>query len=184
MSEPVETEVKFRADDLSALRDRLIARGAAVTEPRHLERNTLFDDAERSLTRRGMLLRLRSALDTVITFKAPAPPESQDAQHKRRIEIETSVGDYAAAFAILTALGYTPTWRYEKYRESFRLNDVTVTLDHTPIGDFVEIEGQPDSIRPMAEQLGFSWPARSLKTYREWFAEVAGTDQGNMTFEV
>ena len=114
MSQPIETEVKFRCDDLPALRERLAALGAAVTQPRHLERNTLFDDSNQSLTRRGMLLRLRSALDTVITLKAPAPHGAGDAQHKTRVEIETEVGDYDAAFSILSALGYTPVWRYEK----------------------------------------------------------------------
>ena len=183
MSQAIETEVKFRCDDLPALRERLAAMGAAVTQPRHLERNTLFDDAQRSLTRRGMLLRLRSALDTVITLKAPAPHGAGDAQHKTRVEIETEVGDYDAAFAILSALGYTPVWRYEKYRESFRLEDVSVTLDHTPIGDFVEIEGPAPAIRPAAGRLGFDWTERSLKTYRELFAEAGGAQQGNMTFD-
>lgn len=180
MSGGVETEVKFRANDLGALRDRAIALGAALSEPRHLERNTLFDDAARSLTARGMLLRLRSALNAVITLKAPAPP---DAEHKSRIEREIVVSDYNAAFAILTALGFAPWWRYEKYRESFRLENVTLSLDHTPIGDFVEIEGPPDAIRPMAERMGFVWAERSLKTYRELFAEARGTDQGDMTYE-
>ena len=183
MSQPVETEVKFCVVDLPALRDQLLAQGAMISEPRHLERNTLFDDAARSLTARGLLLRLRRAIHTVITFKAPAPPDAQSAQHKRRIEIETSVGDYDAAFAIFSALGYTPIWRYEKYRESFRLNDVHVTLDHTPIGDFVEIEGSPGAIRPVAERLGFDWSERNLKTYRELYVEMKGTDQGNMIFE-
>jgi len=106
-----------------------------------------------------------------------------DAQHKTRVEIETEVGDYDAAFSILTALGYTPVWRYEKYRESFRLEDVSVTLDHTPIGDFVEIEGPAPAIRPAAGRLGFDWTERSLKTYRELFAEASGAQQGNMTFD-
>jgi adenylate cyclase class 2 len=179
---PVETEVKFRTADLSALRARLIARGARVTQMRHLERNTLFDDASHSLADRGLLLRLRSAIDACITFKAPAPPDAQSTQHKARIEIETVVGDYDAAFAILTALGYAPAWRYEKYRESFGLNDVIVSLDHTPIGDFVEIEGPPDSIRPAAEQLGFDWAARNTQTYRELFAEAGLTDRTDMVF--
>lgn len=181
MSQPTETEVKFRAEDLMAVRDKLMASGAVVTEPRHLERNTLFDDADHSLAARGMLLRLRDALGAVVTLKAPAPADD-DGQHKTRVEIETSVGDYNATFAILTALGYAPSWRYEKYRESFRLDAVTVSLDHTPIGDFVEIEGPPASIRPQADRLGFEWPARNLKTYRELFAEAGGTDQGDMIF--
>lgn len=178
----IETEVKFRAANLVALRADLIARGAVVTQSRHLERNTLFDDAEHSLTARGMLLRLRDALDTQLTLKAPAPPDAQNGQHKARTEIETTVSDYEAAFAILTRLGYTPWWRYEKYRESFRIDEVTIALDHTPIGDFVEIEGPPDAIRPVAERLGFEWSARNLQTYRELFAEARLVDRSDMVF--
>ena len=178
----IETEVKFRVADLAALRANLIAHGAIITQQRHLERNTLFDDAGRSLQRRGMLLRLRDALDTILTLKAPAPPQAQSTQHKARIEVETTVGDYDAAFAILTALGYAPSWRYEKYRESFRLDGATIALDHTPIGDFVEIEGAPDSIRPLAERLGFDWQDRNLQTYRELFLEAGPADRTDMVF--
>ena len=178
----IETEVKFRATDLAALRANLIAQGAVVTQSRHLERNTLFDDAEHSLRQRGMLLRLRDALDTILTLKAPAPPGVQSTQHKSRIEREIIVSDYDAAFAILTALGYAPWWRYEKYRESFRLDDVIVALDHTPIGDFVEIEGPPDAIRPVAERLGFDWTARNLQTYRELCNAAGLTDRTDMVF--
>jgi adenylate cyclase class 2 len=129
-----------------------------------------------------MLLRLRDALDTHLTLKAPAPSGAQSDQHKARVEIEITVNDYDAAFAILTALGYSPAWRYEKYRESFRLDDVIVALDHTPIGDFVEIEGPPDAIRPVAERLGFDWTARNLQTYRELFNAAGLTDRTDMVF--
>ena len=179
----IETEVKFRVRDLGALRADLIARGAIVAQPRHLERNTLFDDADGSLTRRGMLLRLRHALDSILTLKTPPPPELQDDQHKRRVEIETTLGDAGAASAILSALGYAPIWRYEKYREAFHWGDATLALDHTPIGDFVEIEAPPDSIRPLAERLGFDWDSRNLRTYRELFAESGLVDRADMTFD-
>lgn len=178
----IESEVKFHINDLEKLRVELIARGAIVTQSRHLERNTLFDDAGHSLARRGMLLRLRSALDTVLTLKAPAPPGQHSTQHKKRIEIETTVGDFDAAFSILTRLGFAPAWRYEKYRESFRLDGVTVSLDHTPIGDFVEIEGPPESIRPAADRLGFEWASRNLQTYRDLFVQAAPPGKTDMTF--
>jgi adenylate cyclase class 2 len=186
----LETEVKFRVPDLAALRDRLIARGAILAQPRHLERNVLFDDDAKSLRGRGMLLRLRDALGAYITLKAPAPPERQSSQHKARVEHEISVDNVDTAFAILAGLGYTPWWRYEKYRESFRLGDpagrgassATVALDHTPIGDFVEIEAPPESIRLVAEQLGFDWSTRNLQTYRELFDATGRAAGADMTF--
>lgn len=179
----LETEVKFRVPDLAALRDRLIARGASPIQPRHLEQNVLFDDSEKSLRGRGMLLRLRDALGAHITLKAPAPPDRQSSQHKARVEHEISVDRADEAFAILTGLGYAPWWRYEKYRESFRLGGATISLDHTPIGDFVEIEAPPDSIRLVAGQLGFDWSARSLQTYRELFDAAGHAAGADMAFD-
>lgn len=181
-SHGIETEVKFHVTDLVELRAGLIERGAVVIEPRHLERNTLFDDAGGSLQKRGMLLRLREAPGAILTLKAPAPPEAQSPQHKSRVEIEIGVSDAGAAIAILKMLGYRPSWRYEKYRESFRLGDASIMLDHTPIGDFVEIEGPPEAIRPAAERLGFDWDERSLQTYRELFNAAGRTDQEDMIF--
>lgn len=178
----IETEVKFRVIDLGTLRGDLIERGAILTQSRHKERNTVFDDAGGSLQARGMLLRLRDALDITLTLKTPVASDLPGGQHKARVEHETTVGDHDTVFAILTALGYAPWWRYEKYRESFRLGQATISLDHTPIGDFVEIEAPPDAIRPLAEQLGFDWATRNLQTYRELF-EAAERPGSDMTFE-
>jgi len=181
----LETEVKFRVADLDALRSQLIAHGAIPAQPRHLERNILFDDSQGSLRKRGMLLRLRDALGVHITLKAPAPPDQQSSQHKARVEHEIAVDSYDAALSILVALGYAPWWRYEKYRDAFRLGDATIALDHTPIGDFAEIEAPPESIRLTAGQLGFDWAERSLQTYRELFdaARFARAADDDMTFD-
>jgi adenylate cyclase class 2 len=178
----IETEVKFRVADVGVLRGDLIARGAILAQSRHLERNTVFDAAGGSLRRRGMLLRLRDALDTHLTLKTPVPGDRHTGQHKARVEHEIVVSDHDAAYAVLTALGFRPWWRYEKYRESFRLHQAIVSLDHTPIGDFVEIEAPPESIRPLAEQLGFDWSARILQTYRELFDESGPADRSDMVF--
>lgn len=178
----IETEVKFRVVDVGVLRGDLIARGAILAQSRHLERNTVFDDSNGSLRRRGMLLRLRDALDTHLTLKAPVPGDQHDGQHKVRVEHEIVVSDHDAAHAILAALGFTPWWRYEKYRESFRLDQAIVSLDHTPIGDFVEIEAPPQAIRPLAEQLGFDWSARNLQTYHELFDASGLAAQADMVF--
>jgi len=178
----IETEVKFRVVDVGVLRSELIARGAILTQSRHLERNTVFDDASGSLRTRGMLLRLRDALDTHLTLKTPVPGDRAGGQHKARVEREIVVSDHDATYAILTALGFIPWWRYEKYRESFRLDQAIVSLDHTPIGDFVEIEAPPESIRPLAEQLGFDWSTRNLQTYRELFDEAGLADRSDMVF--
>lgn len=188
MSDPkraqaIETEVKFHVADLAAIHDELIAQGALITQSRHLERNILFDDDQHTLEQRGAVLRLRSALDATLTLKSLSPSDAQNIEHKVRVEIESVVADFDAMFHILESLGFSPTWRYEKYRESLRLNDAIISLDHTPIGDFVEIEGPPASIRVTADRLSLAWEKRNLQSYRALFHEMASKDQANMVFE-
>jgi len=44
---------------------------------------------------------------------------------------------------ILRALGYAPSFRYEKFRAEWTDGKGQVVVDETPIGDFCEIEGSP-----------------------------------------
>ena len=45
--------------------------------------------------------------------------------------------------AILTALGFRPSFRYEKYRAEWTDGSGEVVIDRTPIGDLAEIAGTP-----------------------------------------
>ena len=177
----IEVEVKFESHTLAAMRVRLIELGALLTQSRHLERNILFDNDDGALTEQRMVLRLRSALDNWLTLKTPLPDE--DDQHKVRAELETRIEDFDVMYAILSVLGFDDVWRYEKYRESFQIDDVICSLDHTPIGDFVELEGAPAALRPLAERLGFDWSTRNLHSYRQLFKTRALPSQHDMLFD-
>ena len=63
-----------------------------------------------------------------------------------REEIETEAASARRLLAILAALGYAPVFRYEKYREEFARRGVVIAIDETPIGTFVEIEGEEAAI--------------------------------------
>ena len=133
-----ERELKFRCDDLSNLRERLIEAEAERVSASTKELNWVLD-RKRALAGRGELLRVRSqGADAQLTFKGPARFEEGT---KIRSELEVEVDDHQKAIAILQALGFEVSCRYEKFRETWRLGGVLVCLDHTPIGDFVEFEG-------------------------------------------
>jgi len=70
---------------------------------------------------------------------------------------------------ILRALGFTPTFRYEKYRAEWSDGKGHVVLDETPIGTFGEIEGPSRWIDLTAQALGINPTHYITQTYAEMF---------------
>lgn len=158
-----ELEVKFFVPDLVTMQARLEALGAQLVQARMHEVNLRFDTPSGELTSSYRVLRLRQDSAAHLTYKGPGV--EQDGVRLRQ-ELEFTVGDFATARHVLEALGYVVSVMYEKYRASYLLKGVTVTLDEMPYGNFMEIEG-PDgaSIHQAAETLGLDWEQRILDSY-------------------
>jgi adenylate cyclase, class 2 len=152
MSSHKEIEIKFRISDLADLTRRLRAAKFRLITPRTREVNTLYDLPGQPLRKRGDLLRLRRyGKDWVLTHKA----KGTVGRHKTRIETETAVADGEKMHAILLALGFQPTFRYEKFRAEWSDDGHGhVVVDETPIGNFGEIEGPARWIDKVANALG------------------------------
>ena len=163
---PQEIEIKFRVKDLRALARKLRADGFRLVTPRTHEMNTLYDLPGGELRARKQLLRLRKYGETwVLTHKA----KGKSGRHKVRVELETRVENGDQMDAILRALGFAPTFRYEKYRAQWSDSTGHVVLDETPIGNFGEIEGPSRWIDRTARGLGIT-PARYItQTYADLF---------------
>src|SRR5437773_7645571 len=113
MASKKEIEVKFQVNDLRALSRRLRAAGFRQITPRTHETNTLYDLPGQPLRRRGELLRLRRyGKEWLLTHKA----KGTAGRHKMREETETKISDGKKMDTILRALGFEPTFRYEKFR--------------------------------------------------------------------
>ena len=84
---------------------------------------------------------------------------------KVRPEFETGASSATAMRAILDALGYGVVFRYQKYREEFGDASCVVTIDESPVGVFVELEGQADRITEIASALGFAPEAYVTASY-------------------
>ena len=148
---PLEVEIKFLVADLKTLERKLRAAGFRRVTPRTPERNTLYDLPGIPLRKRGELLRVRRYGKTwTLTHKAAA----RSGRHKSRTETETVVRDGARLDGILRALGFQPTFRYEKFRSQWNDGHGHVLLDETPIGNVAEIEGAPRWIDRTAKKLG------------------------------
>jgi adenylate cyclase class 2 len=161
-----ETEIKVlwqgTAEDARALIERI---GYSVSSPRTLEADQLFDLQSGALRQSDQVLRLRrtsSAEDgqhAVVTYKGCASREV----YKSREEIEFDVSDPDAFTLVLERLGYHPGFCYEKYRTKFKGHGEPgiITIDETPIGLYLELEGPQAWIDSTAVHLGLP-PARFL----------------------
>lgn len=172
-----EVEIKLRLDDLEAARRLLRRAGFRVRRRRVFESNLVFDTPELALRRAGKLLRLRVAGGRkLLTYKGPAQP----GRHKRREEIELDVSDPQALALIFERLGLRAVFRYEKYRtELARPGEPgLITLDETPIGNFLELEGPPEWIDSTARELGFTAADYITASYGRLFADYAARQAG------
>lgn len=162
----VERELKFAGVELDALRDRLAELEAERRYPGTLEDNWIFDRGA-ELEEAGCILRLRKdAKGAHLTFKGPPRFEERT---KIRTEHETGVDDPAAARALFESLGYAVLKRYQKVRETWQLGGVTIALDHTPIGDFAEFEG--DGAEKVAQRCGLDPAAAERRSYLRLYAD-------------
>ncbi len=156
-------------------RTRVLALAATPARARRLQRDVLLDTADRRLLASGTTLRVRADGDRAfLTFKGPVLPGVV----KAREEIETEAASAEALLAIGAALGYQPAFRYDKYREEFALPGVVIAVDDTPIGVFVEIEGDETAIHTLAARLGFAPADYVTASYRALFMASAGAADG------
>ncbi|MDH3743896.1 MAG: class IV adenylate cyclase [Acidobacteriota bacterium] len=162
----LERELKFHCPDLNTLRERLVGADAERVAPSSLEDNLIFDRGL-ELVESGRILRLRrDGSGARLTYKGPATYEGGV---KVRKEQETRVADAEAVEQILTSLGYEVTGRYQKHREEWAVGGVLVALDHTPIGDFTEFEG--DGAETLAARFGFPAEGAERRNYLELYAD-------------
>jgi adenylate cyclase class 2 len=180
-----EVEIKFKIDDIDTLTSSLQTAGFRLITPRTHEMNTLYDQPGGKLRRRGALLRLRQyGPRWTVTYKDRSGPQS--GRHKSRREIETQVEKGEAMAQVFEAIGFSPSFRYEKYRSEWSDSTGHVVIDETPIGNFGEIEGQPEWIDATARRLKIPVKNYLKESYAELFAawkRKSGSKAKEMTFK-
>lgn len=180
-----EIEIKLKVEgDVDEIRSRLKSAGFEISKPRIFESNTIFDTPDQKLRTNSGLIRLRRAgPDCTLTYKG-SPGEGK---HKSREELETKVADEEQMTLILSRLGFEPIFRYEKFRTEYQASkEGTITVDETPIGVYLELEGEPDWIDRIAAQLHFSEQQYITKSYGSLYLDFAreqGITPTDMVFE-
>ena len=171
MAEFVEREIKLRFKTVETARKAVRAVGATTRFPRRLQDDRLLDWPDGRLHRDRCTLRIRDQEGSaMLTLKGPP----QVARMKIREELETTVGNAKLLLRMLDRLGLRVWFRYQKYREEFEHKGVIVTIDETPIGTFVELEGNEQGITETADAMGRTPADYVLESYRALFVADCG----------
>lgn len=165
----LEIEVKLACDDLDRLRNA--GYELKLEKPRHFEDNWLLDFPDESLFKQGAALRVRSVNGRgTVTYKGIVK-ETHESRLKVREEIETNVTDPQRMIELFERLGFRRSFRYQKYRTGYSVTHQNATfkvvLDETPMGRFIEIEGDEADVLKALDAAGFSTDDIIKQSYPE-----------------
>jgi adenylate cyclase class 2 len=181
----IETEVKFRVQNVARLEERLQEAGFRRETPRTFERNVLYDTPERRLRLDRQILRIRQYGEKwVLTHKA-IPAEGDTGTYKQRVETETTIGDGETVATIFRSLGFIPAFTYEKYRTEWTDDAGHCVIDETPLGVFAELEGPEYWIDRTAAALAVAPGDLTNLSYGRMFElwkEETGSPASDLTF--
>lgn len=180
----IETEVKVKVEDVDEFCRVLLALNPRVLTGRHFEDNHLLDFSDRRLASEHSLVRVRFANGRhILTYKG-APRAG--GIFKVREELETTIGDGPVLLQTFERIGLRVAFRYQKYRREFLLADVHLAVDETPIGNYVELEGEEPQILNLAKTLGISQSQFLRSSYYSLYREYCidkGVTPGFMVFQ-
>ncbi len=177
MNSHIEREIKLRY--LSHDKARLAVDQLEGTPLHHrrLQDDYLLDLPSGELTHRNCTLRVRiekpdntdklTSSRATVTFKGPPLPDIM----KVREELETTIDNGEIFLRILLKAGWNVSFQYQKYREEFQKDDVVIAIDETPVGAFVELEGNELTITRLASTLGRTTDDYIIASYRQLYVE-------------
>lgn len=165
----LEVEVKLLVRDATGIPSRMAEVGARLLHPREFEDNRLYDFPDRGLLKQGGMLRVRTTdRGTLLTYKDRARTET-GVKIREEVETEMAPAEASPLRETLRRIGMEVIFRYQKYRTTWQMDETLVTLDETPIGPYLEIEGPRDRIDAVATRLGYSTGDYIPQSYRELY---------------
>ena len=184
---PVETEIKFRVDDLRRPHPAPPGRRLHACKPRAASRatsSTTRPTARCAPAPKSCASAATPAAGPSPTSACPTPAPAKT-RHKHRIETETEVADGDALAQVFLSLGLVPAFRYEKWRAEWTDGEGHCVVDETPIGNYAELEGPAEWIDRAAARLGVD-PAQyitlSYGRLFELWREQHGSAAQDLTF--
>jgi len=157
---PIEIEAKMKVENFEGVLGALREKGGTELGS-WVETDSFFDTKDRALLAADKGLRLRVAVDSntkkleaLLTHKGPVGHGAL----KKRQETQTGVADAQSMAMLLEQLGFVQWLKYQKRRQSWKIDECRVELDEIPhLGKFVEIEGPSDAaVMKVREKLGLA----------------------------
>mgnify|MGYP001177104111 CR=1 FL=1 len=193
MNSHIEREIKLNYPSHDEARLAVKRLNGTLLRARRLQDDYILDLPNGDLKHRGCTFRLRlekpdgtnnSTFDSAtLTFKGPPIPDVM----KVREELETTIDNGELFLRILLKAGWKVSFRYQKYRKEFQKDDVVIAIDETPVGTFVELEGDEHTITKLAHELGRKTDDYVIASYRQLYIEhcaKANKPIGNMVFSL
>lgn len=147
-----EIEVKVPVKDFKEVKKLLKNLKAKKKCKETLEKNILFENKYIKIKDKDWVFRLRSFGEkNLLTLKTKAKGKKG---FKVREEINLYFDDFEKMKKILEKLGFFEAFYYEKYRESYDLSGLEISLDRTPVGNYVELEGEYRKILSFLDKMG------------------------------
>ncbi|REJ78199.1 MAG: CYTH domain-containing protein [Acidobacteria bacterium] len=142
MAREIEKKFRLSEEQVAEIESRLVRLGA-VPDGSQTEENLIY--SSESLQAQSSVIRIRRTESrSTLTYKRRM---SSDNEMKEHIEYESEIGSPDEAGKILLEMGLRLTIVYEKRRRIWTFSGSEIVLDELPFGCFLEIEGEPDSIR-------------------------------------
>lgn len=136
---------------------------------------TIMYDEEKKLFNKDARLRLRRIFDlktgeekTEISYKKPKTRKGIKIEE----EYEVIVSNFKEIEIILNKIGFSKISSYERIRDTFKKNNIKITVDSFPFGDFLEIEGEFEKIKEIAEKLKLDMSKNITKSCDDIYTEL------------
>lgn len=174
-----EIEVKIKIDSIEDIKKKLKTLGGKEKE-RVFEDAEYFDFDDGRIKKNDQVIRLRNG---VLAYKGPA--RSSNMMDREEIEVKV---DEKKMKEIFLKIGLKPKKVIQKYRTRFLFDNRKgeVTVDETPIGNYIEIEGTEKFILDMTKKLGYTSKDHIVKTYgylaKEFYKAKGIKSDGGMRF--
>jgi len=165
---PRETETKFKIKSGDTFR-KALKKISAEFISKEFEQDTYYRSPSRGFA--GSAIRLRAIGGKGVFTVKSACRAGLPRAYKVREELEAGVNDVKAFGKILVKLGFTPRFRKEKIRETYKWKNAKICVDELPfIGLYAEIEAPKKRIKEAADLLGLKMACAMPETYMELFS--------------